>query len=290
MMCAMVAGTAVVIALAQRHEAPAPSAHEKVPEQPWLSHEAAAQIIGDNGEPGPLFAGLTLGGSAPAPEARARIDAFAKANHVDIDLDVRDDELAAIRFGVTYHGCCGYEGADTIALRVRRPSYGGGCTGPWPAMWINDWAWASEDGVHVRGKVRVNRVEVRWEHTESLAEVLEHADRLLGKRTSDVRETEPHRFAELVPHERYVVEAPLPFPSWPDRMDHDELGIILTTHAGRVTEVSVELDQVDSEALDRATRARWGRPRVHGDDEPTWHLADRTITVGYRHVTITSSG
>jgi len=289
-MCAMVAGTAAVIALGRRPTPAAPPVREKAPETPWLSHEADAQIIGDGGEPGPLFAGLPLGGPAPLPEMRARIDAFAKANHVDIDLDVRDGELVAIRFGVTYHGCCGYEGADMLALRVRRPSYGGGCTGPWPPEWINDWAFANGDGIHVRAKVRVNRLEVRWERTESLAELLEHADRLLGQQTQKVRETEKHRFAELIPHERYVVEAPMPSPAWPDRIGHDDLGIVLEAHAGRITEVTLEIDRVDIEELDRAMRARWGRPHVADDEDPIWRLADRTVTISSGRITITSSG
>src|SRR5687768_5811942 len=99
-----------------RGKPPAPPTRAPVAETPWLSKEAASQIVGPGGTLGPLFANVMLGGLAPSAEERARIAEFASANRVKIDLEVDDDELVAIRFDVTYGGCCGYEGAEVLAL------------------------------------------------------------------------------------------------------------------------------------------------------------------------------
>lgn len=104
MLVAMVAGTALVMVLGRRSEtthrpqAPKPPP----PEQPWLSADATAQIVSADGLPGPLFV-------------------------VAIDLEIRDGGLTAIRFAVTYGGCCGYEAADKLGLRLGRTSTGVCC-------------------------------------------------------------------------------------------------------------------------------------------------------------------
>jgi len=125
-------------------------------EAPWLSPEAAAELVGVHAAPGPLFAGIELGGSPPSAETRRRIAKFARENRVDIAIVVRNDEVAAIRIGVSFPGCCGYEGADVFALRLERPRIG--C--PW-RRWENRWAW-DRDGVQLQAIVALNRVDVRW--------------------------------------------------------------------------------------------------------------------------------
>ena len=132
MLAAMVAGTVAVIAGVPRREpAPPGRAHPSVGarERPWLTREATAQIVTVDGSLGPLFAGVELGGPPPTPDVRARINAFARANQVEIELDVADDTLVAVRFAVSFGGCCGYEAADVLALRLGRPDTGGAaCT------------------------------------------------------------------------------------------------------------------------------------------------------------------
>jgi hypothetical protein len=54
---------------------------ERRPSDHNLTREAQNQLVSPNGTPGPLFAGMTLGGSPPSAEARARIAEFARANH-----------------------------------------------------------------------------------------------------------------------------------------------------------------------------------------------------------------
>ena len=81
-LCAMVVGAALVMVVAGRR--PEPARARPVPattrhERPWLTHEAAAQIIGHGGRLGPLFVGVVLGGPPPrrrsargSPRSRAR--------------------------------------------------------------------------------------------------------------------------------------------------------------------------------------------------------------------------
>ena len=113
-------------------------------ERPWLTLEAKNQLVTPEGTPGPLFSDVMLGGSPPSPEARARIAEFARANQVDIRLEVSDDELRAIRLSVTFAGCCGYEGADSLASRFHRPKRQSciDCKGDW----VDDWSIEAEHG------------------------------------------------------------------------------------------------------------------------------------------------
>src|SRR5262245_16009680 len=96
MVGAMVAGTALILFVThrpwtKRDEPAAPPRQEA----PWLTQQAAAQIVGKGGTLGPLFAGVAIGGPEPAPEVRARVAEFARTNHVEIAFDVVSGELAA---------------------------------------------------------------------------------------------------------------------------------------------------------------------------------------------------
>jgi hypothetical protein len=267
MIGAMVAGTAIVVVVARRPEhVREPARHERPVEAPWLTREAAAQVIGPDGGLGPLFDGLELGGLPPTASTRARIAEFARANHVAIDLEVRDSELAAIRFDVSFGGCCGYEGADVLALRLRRPSTGHCCVCG-DDKWIDDWAMATDAGVHVRARVRINHVSVRWERTATLPEVIERADTLLGAAI------DRERWIEVESSHRYRLE--LPYPSHRYIAGND-LSLNALVERGRVTQVSFDLEGYGE--FVEVMRARWGRPRVHGDTW-TWQTTDRTITV-----------
>jgi hypothetical protein len=190
MLVAMAIGTVAMVWVVSRHAAPehAPRSRPHRIESPWLTHEAAAELIGPDGTLGPLFAEVTLGGLAPEPEVRAQIDEFARANGVQVRFEIVDDELVAIRLDVSFGGCCGYEGADVLALRLQRPSTGR-CFPIYFGQhdtWINDWS-RSEDGINMHASVRVNRVAVRWERDDTLPELLERADRLVGVTTAAVR-------------------------------------------------------------------------------------------------------
>ncbi|MGE5187027.1 MAG: hypothetical protein ACM31C_33480, partial [Acidobacteriota bacterium] len=176
----MVAGTAAAVWLVPRHAGrPQPPVQDQPYDPHWLTREASAQVIGEDGTPGPLFAGVYLGGPAPSDAARARIAEFARRNHVAIELDVADDSVQAIRFDVTFGGCCGYEAADVLALRMHRP-HTGGCCVCGADSWSDDWATTSDDGIYTRARVRVNRVAVRWERVLAPGELVERADALVG--------------------------------------------------------------------------------------------------------------
>jgi hypothetical protein len=74
-----------------------------------------------------------------------------------------------VRFAVTFGGCCGYEGADVLALRLSRPQTET-CCGCGRGTWIDDWAITSDAGVYMRASVRVNHVAVRWQRALALPE------------------------------------------------------------------------------------------------------------------------
>lgn len=287
MLVAMVAGTALVMLVGARHSAPerpVPSP-ARSPETPWLSREAAAQLVGPGILPGPLFAEMTLGGPAPSQAARDRVAKFARDNRVAIDLEVVDDELTAIRIDVSFSGGVGYEGADVFALRLRRPSTGGCCVCG-PDTWVNDWLLATEDGIHMRARVRVNRVTVRWERAATLPALVERAEGLLGRSADVVREVAGDRWRELEPGRRYVIEVPYrsrgTFFGYAIQIaNHDAYGIQAVVEHGRIAEVTLALGDLDEEAskLLRATlRSRFGRPRSTRAKVWTWRTADRAVT------------
>jgi hypothetical protein len=257
------------------------------PERPWLAKEAAAQIVGPDGTLGPLFADLMLGGLAPSAEARARIAAFAHQNGVSIDLEVDDDQLVAIRFDVSYSGCCGYEGAEVLALRARRPSIGGGCMGT-DERWLNDWSLQHDDGTHLRARVDLNRVQFRWERTLTSDEVLARADELVGRNTIALARTARERLRTLGT-QRFVLEVPYAFDRHMETVESNALGMIVTSDLDRVTEVAFTLRDDGYRTLPDILKARWGRPTVRGSTW-TWRKADRVIEASveneYANVTV----
>ena len=294
MLCAMVAGSALVMLAGSRSE---PEPAEPVPpaprEAPWLTREAAAQIIGPGAQLGPLFEGITLGGPAPAPAVRAKIAAFARANDVDLDLEIVDGDVAAVRFSVTYSGCCGYEGAEVLALRLDRPAIGRCCG--CPPTWINDWTVTSEDGrVFMRARVRVNRVDVRWERALTVSELLEQADDLLGMEAHAVATAARDRWVELEGARRYRLEVPYPLarfiagtPGW--IMYDEDWGLHVVVNRGHVVEVSIAPRSAGATDLATALRSRWGRPRVTDEHVWSWQRPDRHITAeleGWPRITI----
>jgi hypothetical protein len=282
----MLAGTALVIFLGARHDEPAPLPPPVHAEVPWLSKEAAAQVVQPGGALGPLFGDVHLGLPVPA-DAQARIAEFAKVNNIEIKLDVIEGDLAAIRFSVSYGGCCGYEGVDVLAHRMGRPETGNCCVCG-PNTWFNDWTSVSDDGVHMRARVRVNRLSVRWEKTATLAQIVERADGLLGADRDAVAKSAGDRWYEIESNRRYLLEVPFPVPSntdygSPPRLeDRADMGMFLTAHAGVITEISVELREPyngadDTSEIPRLLKARWGRPKV-GEYDWTWRTSDRTVT------------
>jgi len=250
---------------ARRSEPKLEPKHERPTERPWLSREAAAQIVAPGGGLGPLFDGVLLGGYAPPAEIRERIVKFARANDVAIDLDITGGVVDSIRFDVTYAGGVGYEGADVFALRFDRPSTGNCCVCG-PDTWINDWT-IEKEGTWAHVRVDVNRVKVIWKPTLATPELLERADALLG-----VNERELAAEAGWVHHFAGAYTLAIPYPS----------PIEVTVDRGRITEVRLKIADTwhDERAWELATsslRDRWGRPRID-DDQWTWRTADRVVT------------
>jgi hypothetical protein len=285
LLVAMVAGTALVMAFGARKSEPhrAPPTKAAVYEEPWLTPEAAAQIAGPDGTLGPLFEGLFVGGPAPTPEVRARIAEFARKNHVSIDFEIADGDIAAIRFSVTFGGCCGYEGADVLARKLGRRSTGVCCVCG-PDTWLDDWTEVSDDGTHLRGNVHVNRVRVRWEKTAELPELLERADHLIGRDVAKLEKSAGDRWSHVAGDE-YLLEEPFPFPASndfgrpPALGERDDMGFRIGIAADHVATVSMALRYYDSDELKKALRAHYGRPHVD-DGTWTWTKSDRVITAG----------
>jgi hypothetical protein len=279
MLAVMIVGTALLLLLGPGW--PSAAAYDPTPspatETPWLTKEAAAQIIGPDGTLGPLFEDVALGGPAPSRAARERIAAFARANHVALDLEVVEDTLVAVRFDVEFGGCCGYEGADVLALRMGRPKHGN-CGGP--KEWNDDWNMTSERGITLRGRVRFNRVLVRWERTATLAEVLDRADRLLGMKTSAIDRADDH-WRETAP-DQYLFEMPYEFVGFAVNtgaglLNRHDLGLQVRAERGTIVEVSVVLDSQPPSDVETTMKARWGRVRI-SDDVWTWRTSDRVVT------------
>ena len=279
----MIAGSVVLMLVAGRRPEPRPAPVAPRPhERPWLTHEAAAQIVAPGGGLGPMFADLDLGGSAPAPEVRTRIAEFARANGVDITFEVVDGELAAVRLAVTFGGCCGYEGADALGRQLGRPRAESNCE--CTPDWVDDWAVTLDGGVQMHARVRVNRVELRWEHAITVAELLDRTETLISMDRPSVARTAGDRWIEIEPKSRYLLEVPYPFA----RTDYgvpamlaarDDLGLQIVTEHGRIAAASFVLRD-DTETIATMLRARWGQPRVVATEPKTWewHAHDRTIT------------
>lgn len=295
----MVVGTLAVIALGSRPDEPAPAAPPVLPpETPWLSQAAAVQVVQPSGALGPLFDGVVFGVPL-APEARARLEAFEREHHVDIDVELAGDDVRAIRFAATYAGCCGYEGVDVFARRIGRGSTGTCCTCG-PDMYIDDWALVSEDGVHMRARTRVNRVELRWERALTPADALARAEELIGADREAVARAAGDRWHEIDPGRRYYLEVPfagfpsvdmLAFGPRPSIAIRDDLGMHVTTYAGRIVHVRFRLWNASYEDSDEGDarliksnaalfRARWGRPDRVEDEFWTWHTkAGAVVTI-----------
>jgi hypothetical protein len=283
MLGAMVAGSVLVVVAVSRLDSapPPPTTPQRPYDVPWLTPDAAAQLIGVGGTLGPVFSDLELGGPAPSSIVRTRIAEFARANDVEIDLEVVDRRLAAVRFAVTFRGCCGYEGADVLALRLGRPKTQECCgceTG-----WIDDWVTVNEDrSIHMRARVRVNRVVIRWERALTLPELLDRADTLFDANATTVGNAARDRWTELEPGRRYLLEVPYQFArsdfgSAPRLKDRDDLGFQVVVDRGRITELSFSLRDLDP-SFRAVLRSHWGRPRVEPQDVWTWRTPDRIVT------------
>ena len=275
----MVAGSvAVMVVAGRRPDAPAAAIVQHAHERPWLTPEAQQLIVGAGGELGPLFTGLTLGGGEPSAKDRERIRTFADANHVIINLDVADHTLVAVRFSVTFGGCCGYEGADSLATRLDRPR-----TGHYDRDWVDDWAIATEDGNSARTHVHVGRVDVRWEQTLTLDAVLERAEDLVGKDRASARTAAGEHWVTLDFGANDRLELPFPYTRSEYgviAMQGKDLGLQLVTERGRIAEVSFSQRNPDADEVTRAVRARWGRPQqIDKDGLWTWKKRGQVITI-----------
>lgn len=265
----------------------APTGPAGIDEKPWLSKAAAAELFVD-AKPGPLFRDVAIGGPPPTSDARARIAAFARAHHVDIDLEVADNTLVAIHIEVLFGGCCGYEGVDMLALSLGRPRWADccGCA----KTWVDDWAFG-DDIVHMRARARVNRLLVSWTRSLSIPEILARADELIGMQAADVAKIERKRWRELPwsPRGRsYFLEMPFSIAKWhwgipfdmPDIERRSDLGLLVRAEAGTIVEVTLTTgDIADSESIQEAIRARWGRPFRTTDETHRWRSRGREIEV-----------
>ncbi len=273
----MVAGTAAVVWLVPRHEArPESPVQEHAYDPQWLTKAAAAQVIGEDGSPGPLFAGVYLGGPTPDATVRARIADFARRNHVAIDLVIADDTVQAIHFDVTFGGCCGYEAADVLALRLQRP-HTGWCCVCGGDRWIDDWAITNDAGVYTRARVRVNRVAVRWERALSVPELVERADSLLGADIHALARSSGDRLTQLAGDD-YQLEVPYPDAPYGEDL-RTRNGLALHAERGRVVEVSTSvraLDDDTSRALAAVLRARRKAGRIAKLDADEGRITLRT--------------
>lgn len=219
---------------------------------------------------------------------RARVAEFAAKNDVELRLEVVGETLEAIRFDVSYGGCCGYEGADAMGRRLRRPkTYD--CLDCGFSGWLDDWTRVSEDGHQfLRARIRVNRVQARWERTISEAELVERADALIDQDYEALGKAVGDHLRELEFEHTYLLEVPYVLvptmedgPSGIQLADRRDLGLHLLVERRKVREVSFEIQRRDGGqpgALLAAMKKQWGQPHVDANGESTWHAARRTIT------------
>ena len=266
-------------ATSKRASEPPPVVEHAPPEKPWLAKEAVAQIVAESGALGPLFDGIDVGGAPPTARQRALIAEFARKNNVTIDFDVRGGVLEAIKFEVTYGGCCGYEAADLFARRIGRPYNGGGCFGE--KEWLNDWAASPGDGTRMRAKVAVNTVSLRWDAELSVPELLARADGVIGRPADAVSRHAAERWISLE-RGKFLLEEPYPFEgldNWARATRSFDLGFHLGVADNRVTSVTFAIREGDLEASKVVPQliAHWGKAQKSGDTY-SWTKVDRTIT------------
>lgn len=277
----LIGGIGLMAASIPRGHSRAPAHRVHKAERPWLTREAQDQLLGESGVPGPLFAGVTLGGPAPSQPQRDAIAAFAKANDLDIRLEVTDDTLVAIRASVTFGGCCGYEAVDLIGRRLSRP-YTYPCCDCGEGNPVDDWAYEPEPGVHVRFHTHVNTLAVRWEPALTTEELLDASEALIGTPIDKVKRHAGDRIHEIEPHD-FVLELPYD-EQRPAYEGFRPIGTNVETHAGLVREVSFELlgpaaEGDEMTAVEKLLRARWGRPHVDAElGSLVWHRGGRVIT------------
>lgn len=288
MLIAMVGGAALTVFLGTRRGDPPkelPPAHSPV-EDPWLTNEAAAQLIGSGGQLGPLFKDVTLGGPVPSPEIRQRIEKFAADNRVKIDLEVADNKLNAVSLAVVYGGCCGYEGADVLSLKLGRRSTGVCCVCG-EDTWIDDWTLGLDNGTFLHGRVRTNRVNARWEKTATIPQVLAVAESLLGKNALELRDKAGDRWRVTEAANYFHYEVPYPFVPYLDigagtpKSARDDLGMTLYVEGGVIEEVSAGFafyEEDGEKKLKSALRERYGRPRTV-DDVQTWQVPAAIVSM-----------
>jgi len=254
------------------------------PEKPWLTQEVAEQIVNSDSLMGTAFAGVTLGGPAPPDDVRARIAELARTNDIKLDLEIVDNKVAAVRFDVSYSGCCGYEPADRLARRLGRPFMQPQLDGP--KEWSNDWAHVF-DNVHLRVRVRVNRVAVRWEPViPTYAAFVDRADKLIGTEITAMRDALGDRVIEMDAGKKYFVELPYQVSGYlSDLMKLEErkdLGFVVVAASGRIHEVVIPLDTSDEPNRNfmLALTKRWGTPKEKETDSShswTWQSKTRSI-------------
>jgi len=280
----MVAGTVLVFVVGSRsHKGsdPEPDAPSRPHEEPWLEKADAAQLFGERGAIGPLFKDVELGGIAPPPRTRALIAEFARKHHVTIDLEIKERLLTAIHVEVSYSGCCGYEGADVLGLRLGRPVTESccGCT----QEWIDNWGIANEDGTYMRARVNVNKVSVTWQRTATAEQLLERADGLIGTDIAKVREAAGDGWFQVDSH-HYRIDMPYPFNGGTYAHSRDDLGVSAAVEGGKITEVSFALRSYDdgnaASSVGSALRTRYGRARKDAEGVDTWRTANRVVTGG----------
>ncbi len=253
----IVGSVAMMIVATRQRTRPAPAVQVRVSERPWLSREAADQIVVSGGQLGPLFAGIDLGGPSPTAADRARIETFACTHDVEVHFEVAHDELVAVRFAVTYGGCCGYEAADALAARLARTRYECACLcgDRDNGTWLNNWATVLDDGTYLRGRVRVNRVELRWELADSRDELVARAVALLGTDRDQLLHNAGDRWTAS------TGRLEVPYAASEERL----VAFQVAVEHGVVAGVALDATELGGEAeplLETRIRARWGTPRV----------------------------
>lgn len=250
------------------------------PEKPWFTYEALREIFDGERGFGPLFEGSTVGRSAPSPETRARIAAFAKQHGIAIDLQIEDDELRSVTLDITFGGCCGYEGVDVMAMGLGRPRYSECCN--CKGTYIDNWALHTEDA-RIRVTVRVNRLTLHWEPRIALPVLLARMDALIGMRAETVKKSEGKHWKEA--DGRILLEQPYDFSGpndWlgvaPGLAGRTDLGAEVRVEDGVIADIEFTLyPSVDTDEAIEAYQKLWGTPKLT-DDDRTWTKRDRVIT------------
>jgi hypothetical protein len=262
-----------VFALACSKEPAAPPAPPRTPE--WTSPEIAAQIIAEDGAPGPLFARAVIGQPLDVAEV-GRIKSFVGLHRAEVELEATDGTLMAITF--TGEGWDGEEARERAAdragrgkIRVRELEE----EVP-PLQWIR-----GIDGLYLRGSMVGMRLHLSWTKAFTLDEILAFTEKVLDTPTVEVHEKWGWDYGPSIDGlQSYCIAVP-----WPGH-DSPEETVCVADDKGRIAAVRV---QMKPSLVEGRLREKYGAPK-RDNGQAIWKVGTQEYTLEINRLTARSPG